>query len=76
MIDKLEEELDNFRNVKYRMREEGFEYCFRKYSDFNEIDDIEFHNLRTKFIDSCNEIENYVNSKIDSLDQQINDLDF
>lgn len=75
MIEKLEEDLDNFENVKYRMREEGFEYCFRKYSSFKEIDDVEFHNLREVFIKSCDDMEDYIDSKIESLNQQIIEWD-
>ena len=31
-IKKLEEDLDNFKAVKYRMNNEGIDYCFEHYS--------------------------------------------
>ena len=36
-IKKLEEDLDNFRSVQYRMDNEGIGYCFDGYSDWDEI---------------------------------------
>ena len=33
-IKELEESLDNFRSVQYRMGNEGIDYCFEQYSSF------------------------------------------
>ena len=33
-LDKLEDELDGFENVRYRMDAEGLHYCFKHYSSF------------------------------------------
>ena len=62
-IKKLEEDLDNFNAVKYRMREEGIGYCFDGYSDWDEIEDEEFHKLRKLYIDVSKKLEEYVNKK-------------
>ena len=72
-IKKIEEELDNFRAVQYRMGEEGIDYCFESYSSFEEIEDEEFHKLRQEFLDSMKKIREYVDNKIDTLSEEIDD---
>jgi hypothetical protein len=66
-----EEELENWESVKYRMKEEGIEYCFKHYSTFKEIKDEEFHKLRLELLNSMEKIRNYVNDKIESYDEEI-----
>ena len=41
-----EEEYENWQMVRYRMDDEGLEYCFKHYSTFEEIEDEKFHKLR------------------------------
>jgi hypothetical protein len=72
----LEIELDNFRNVKYRMANEGIDYCFESYSSFKEIEDEEFHKLRNEFLESMEKIRLYVHKKVDELDSQVEDLEW
>ena len=67
----LHEELDNWKSVKYRMKQEGIEYCFRHYSSFNEIDDQLFHLLRILLIESMEKMEKLVNDRIDELETKI-----
>lgn len=38
---------------------EGFDYCFRSYSDFKEIRDKKFHELRQAYIDAAEDLEEY-----------------
>ena len=45
-IKDIEDNLDNFRAVQYRMGHEGMDYCFEQYSSFVEIEDEEFQKLR------------------------------
>jgi len=66
MINK-DEELDNWENVNYRMVEEGFDYCFRSYSFFDEIKDADFHNLRLQYIEVANKLEKYIKNKVNVL---------
>lgn len=68
----LYEELENFESVRYRMDNEGIDYCFKHYSSFEEIKDEKFHVLRNKFITSLDEIEKYVDEKITELNNKIN----
>ena len=72
-IKKLEEDLDNFRSVQYRMDNEGMDYCFEHYSSFEEIEDEEFHKLRNEFLDSMKKIRSYVENKIETLSEEIDD---
>ena len=72
----LEDELDNFRAVQYRMDDEGIDYCFEKYSSFEEIEDEEFHKLRLEFLDSMKKIRSYVENKVEDLSSQVDDLEW
>jgi hypothetical protein len=72
-IKKLEEDLDNFRSVQYRMDNEGIGYCFEHYSSFEEIEDEEFHKLRNEFLESMKKIRSYVENKIETLSEEIDD---
>ena len=57
------EEQDEWNAVRYRMDNEGIDYCFEHYSSFEEIKDEKFHELRLQFLKSLKEIRNYVNEK-------------
>jgi hypothetical protein len=70
---ELDEELENWQMVRYRMDNEGIDYCFKHYSSFEEIKDEKFHELRNKFLTSLDEIQNYVDSKINELNDKINE---
>lgn len=73
-IDKLEKQLDYIEKLEYRMREEGFDYCFKKYSKFSEIDDIKFHELRNKYVEISNDLEAYVNNMYKNCEDEIEKL--
>jgi len=75
-IKKIEEDLDNFKSVQYRMINEGIDYCFEHYSSFKEIEDEEFHKLRHEFLDSMKKIREYVDNKIETLSEQVDDLEW
>ncbi len=74
-LKELEDELDNFRSVQYRMGNEGIDYCFEHYSSFEEIEDEEFHRLREEFLKSMKNIRSYVENKIEDLSSQVDDLE-
>lgn len=73
-IDKLEEILKNFRDVKYRIENEGIDYCFEHYSSFKEIEDEQFHELRLEFLNNMSKLRSYVDNKIEIYSEQIDDL--
>ena len=68
----LYQELEDWQMVRYRMDNEGIDYCFKHYSSFEEIKDEKFHELRNKFLTSLDEIQNYVDSKVNELNDKIN----
>ena len=60
-----EDDLELWESVQYRMDEEGFDYCFESYSNWDEIKDEEFHRLRLDFLRSMKELREYINKKVD-----------
>ena len=60
-----EEEKEDWKYVQSKMNNEGFDYCWRCYSNFNEIKNDEFHELRRQYIKSSELLENYINNKCD-----------
>jgi hypothetical protein len=60
------EEIENWQAVHYRMDNEGIDYCFEHYSNWEEIEDEEFHKLRLEFLNSMNKIRKYVKDKIEN----------
>jgi len=73
---KLEEERENYESVRYRMGDEGMDYCFEHYSQFEEIEDDEFHKLRLEFLESTLKLRSYVENKLSELSSQIEDLEW
>ena len=47
----------------YKMDAEGFDYCFRNYSNWKEIKDTEFHKLRKAYMEAANALEEYINKE-------------
>ena len=48
-----------FEYVRFMIDDEGFDYCFREYSFFPDIEDEKFHELRKQYINIANELEEY-----------------
>jgi hypothetical protein len=63
------EKLEDLQMVQYRMDAEGFDYCFRQYSSFEEIEDPKFHELRLAYINAAAAIEQYVEEQINKLEE-------
>jgi len=69
-MEDLKPTFEDFQFVKAKMRDEGFHYCFKHYSSFEDIRDKEFHRLRRKYLKWANRLEEYVNEKsIDTGDE-------
>jgi hypothetical protein len=60
-----EDDLELWESVQYRMDEEGFDYCFENYSNWDEIKDEEFHRLRLGFLQSMEDLRNYIDKKVE-----------
>jgi hypothetical protein len=71
-----EDLLEEFKMVEYRMRAEGFHYCFKSYSSFKEVEDSEFHRLRLDYLKVSDELEKYVQKRINDLEKEISENDF
>ena len=67
----LEEELEKFQDVAYRIKNEGVEYTFKKYSTFDEIEDKEFHKLRKYLIQHIDLMDFYLKKRINGLEKKI-----
>ncbi len=59
------DELEYWQSVQYRMDDEGFDYCFESYSNWDEIKDEEFHRLRLGFLQHMKELREYIDTKVD-----------
>lgn len=49
--------------VKEIIEDEGFEYAFCDYSEFEEVQDEEFHRLRKEYLQATKALEEYIDSK-------------
>ena len=67
----LEEELEKYQNVIYRIKNEGVEYTFKRYSTFEEIEDKEFHKLRKYLIQHIDLMDFYLKKRINGLEEKI-----
>lgn len=47
-------------SLKYKLDNEGFEYAVRHYSDWKELEDETFHELRQNYIDATKRLEEYI----------------
>jgi hypothetical protein len=74
-IDDLYKELDDLTYLNAKMRDEGFDYCFRHYSSFDEIKDEKFHELRLKYIEIAEELEKYVKTSYDLKQDEIDNYE-
>lgn len=45
--------------VRATVENEGFDYAFRSYSDFEDIKDEEFHELRKAYVEAANALAEY-----------------
>ena len=50
--------------LSVKIREEEFHYCFKHYSRFGDIKDEKFHELRTAYLKSADELEKYINEQL------------
>ena len=74
-INDLHQELDDLSYLNAKMRDEGFDYCFRHYSSFEEIKDDKFHELRLKYIQIAEELENYVETQYELKQDEIDNYE-
>jgi hypothetical protein len=56
-------EAENWTYLYAKMRDEGFHYCFKHFSSFEEIEDEEFHKLRKQYLEAAELLEKYIQNK-------------
>lgn len=56
---------NKFNNVMYKIEDDGLDYTFQHYSDWEEIDDPIFHTLRKQYIAAAAALDAYVRTKKD-----------
>ena len=71
----LEEELEKYQKVVYRIKNEGVGYTFKNYSAFEEIEDEEFHKLREYLIQHIDLMDFYLKRTINDLEEKIEEYD-
>lgn len=54
-------------DLTFRIENEGFDYAFQHYSDFKEIKDNKFHELRKAYLKAAKELEDYALIDLDEL---------
>lgn len=59
--------IEKFEFLISKIRNEGFHYCFKHYSKFEEIDDDKFHELRENYLKSADELKNYIETRLEDL---------
>jgi hypothetical protein len=69
--EELEDQIENFESVQYRMDAEGFHYCFEGYSSFEGVKDETFHDLRKTYLAAATNLENYINYKTENLKEEL-----
>jgi hypothetical protein len=69
--DEMIDQVEKLEMVQYRMQAEGFHYCFKQYSSFDEVKDEEFHQLRRAYLEAASRLESYVTEKIEDLRSKI-----
>lgn len=52
------------KNLLSRINQEGFHYCFMHYSNFEDINDVQFHEFRLKYIDAAERLAKYIENEI------------
>ncbi len=50
--------------LQSKIEHEGFDYTFKHYSNFSEIEDKKFHQLRLAFLEAYKNLEEYIDSCI------------
>lgn len=63
-------ELEDWQYLKAKMRDEGFHYCFTKYSEWSEIKDPYFQKLKKQYIKISLLLEDYINQSIEATEYE------
>jgi len=63
------DDYDSWADYVYAMIDnEGFDYCFVNYSNFDNVEDEKFHKLRKKYLKVQKELNDYIEQNLSELD--------
>jgi hypothetical protein len=51
---------DTLEEVRWKIESEGFDYAFRYYSNFEEVEDPDFHRLRRAYVAAAQALDDYI----------------
>jgi hypothetical protein len=51
---------DQVENVLFKIDNDGFDYCFRQYSSFEEISDLEFRKAYDEYVSAAQALEEHI----------------
>ena len=57
------QEAEDWIYLHSKMEQEGLHYCFKHYSNFEEIEDEDFHKLRERYLEIADQLKKYVEDK-------------
>lgn len=60
ILNLSEEQKELWDVLQYTIDEEGFHYCFNEYSEWKEIEDMEFHKKRLEYLEKAKELNDYI----------------
>lgn len=61
--------------VRDKIESEGFNYGFRFYSTFEEVEDVEFHKLRVAYVEAAEALEGYLEDNTVGEDEEAEEED-
>ncbi len=64
----------DLKDVCGKIGSEGFDYVFRSYSDFKEVEDVKFHQLRKAYLKASMDLEEYLNDEADNYNLDYDEL--
>ncbi|MFW6225720.1 MAG: hypothetical protein ACOC3V_02015, partial [bacterium] len=60
-------DIEDWEYLYAKMDNEGFHYCFKHYSNWENIKDRKFHELRLDYLKTSQRLKEYIEDKIDNL---------
>jgi len=67
----LEKEYENMKFLKAKIRDEGFHYCFKHYSNWDEIEDEEFTKLKKYYLQFSKHLEDHIEKYYNELEDKL-----
>ena len=59
-------------SLVWKLEDEGFDYTFEGYSDWEEIDDKSFHDLRLRYLFAKDQLQTYIDVNFKATSEEYN----